>query len=109
MKNLKLLRINQKLSQQKLGELLHVSQQSIHKYENNITSPDIETLKLMAKFFSTSIDYLIGLTDIPHTIEPVKETTLNPAELEFLEQYRKLNPSQKELIDKISLEFVSKK
>lgn len=109
MKNLRELRKNKKLSQQKLGERLHVSQQSIHKYENNITSPDIETLKLMAEEFNTSVDYLLGLTEIAHKIEPVTETMLNKEEIELLETYRKLNKSQKELIYKISSEFVSKK
>lgn len=108
MKNLKQLRINKHLSQQKLGEFLHVSQQSIHKYENNITSPDIETLKNMSDFFDTSVDYLLELTDIPHKIEPVTETMLNQAETDLIETYRKLNPSQKELIQKLSDEFTSK-
>ena len=109
MKNLKQLRTNKKLSQQKLGERLNVSQQSIHKYENDITSPDIDTLKLMAEEFNTSVDYLLGLTEISHKIEPVTETMLNKEEIELLETYRKLNKSQKELICKISSEFVSKK
>ena len=108
MKNLKQLRTNKKLSQQKLGERLNVSQQSIHKYENNITSPDIDTLKLMAEEFNTSVDYLLGLTEISHKIEPVTETMLNKEEIELLETYRKLNTSQKELIYKTSNEFVSK-
>lgn len=108
MKNLKQLRTNKKLSQQKLGERLNVSQQSIHKYENNITSPDIDTLKLMAEEFNTSVDYLLGLTEISHKIEPVTETMLNKEEIQLLETYRKLNTSQKELIYKISSEFVSK-
>lgn len=108
MKNLKLLRTSQHLSQQKLGELLNVSQQSIHKYENNITSPDLNTLKAMADYFNTSVDYLLGLTEICHKIEPVTETMLNDSEIAFLEMYRKLSTSQKEFVHKLSKEFVSK-
>lgn len=108
MKNLKQMRIDKQLSQQKLGEILHVSQQSIHKYENNITSPDIDTLKNMADYFNTSVDYLLELTEIPHKIEPVTDTMLNESETELVETYRKLNSSQKELIHKLSCEFVSK-
>ena len=109
MKNLRELRKNKKLSQQKLGELLHVSQQSIHKYENGITSPDIETLKLMAEKFNTSVDYLLDLTEISRKIEPVTETMLNQEERELIETYRKLNTSQKELICRLSNEFILKK
>ena len=66
MKNLKKLRKQHNLSQQKLADILHISQQSIYKYENDITFPDIEILIQMANYFSTSIDYLVGYTDIPH-------------------------------------------
>ena len=73
MKNLKLLRHQKALSQQKLADILHISQQSVYKYENGITTPDLQTLMKIADFFDTSVDYLIGYTDIPHKIEPVAE------------------------------------
>lgn len=98
MENLKKLRKKQNLSQQKLADFLHISQQSVYKYENDITSPDVETLKSMADFFNTSIDYLIGYTNIPHKIEPVTEFMLNPEEISVIDQYRKLNAYHKSII-----------
>lgn len=86
------------LSQQKLADILHVSQQSIYKYENGITVPDIETLILMADYFNTSIDYLVEYTDIPHKIEPVEKYMLNNEEKELINQYRNLTPSQKKVV-----------
>lgn len=50
MENLKVLRKQHNLSQQKLADILHISQQSVYKYENDITSPDLETLIKMADF-----------------------------------------------------------
>ena len=44
MKNLKMLRMEKNLSQQQLANILHTSQQAIYKYENDITSPNLETL-----------------------------------------------------------------
>ena len=41
MKNLKALRLYKKLSQQQLALRLDLSQQTIYKYENGITEPDI--------------------------------------------------------------------
>ncbi|MGN0530228.1 MAG: helix-turn-helix transcriptional regulator [Eubacterium sp.] len=58
--NLKKLRNEFNISQQQLADVIGVSQQSINKYENHNIEPDIETLKNMAKFFNTSIDYLVG-------------------------------------------------
>lgn len=91
MKNLKFLRTKQNLSQQELANILHVSQQSIYKYENGITTPDVNTLIDMADYFHTSIDYLVGYSTIPHKIEPVTETSLNKQELAVIENYRKLS------------------
>jgi len=106
MNNLKKLRKKYNLSQQKLADILLVSQQSIYKYENGITSPDIETLMRMADFFDTSIDYLVEHTDIPHKIEPVKETMLNDDEFILITNYRKLNASQKQLVQAITTEYL---
>lgn len=106
MKNLKKLRKEHNLSQQKLADILHVSQQSIYKYENNITSPDIETLILMADFFNTSIDYLVEHTDISHKIEPVEEIMLNEEEVSLIRNYRKLSTKQKQLLSEIAEEYI---
>lgn len=108
MKNLKFLRNQKNLSQQKLAEYLHVSQQSIYKYEHNITSPDIETLINMADFFDTSVDYIIGHSDISHKIEPTIKTDLNDDELILIENYRKLTKNQKKITQMLIDEYNKK-
>lgn len=59
-KNLKALRKEYNISQQQLANIIGVSQQSINKYENHNVEPDIETLKAIATFFNTTIDFLVG-------------------------------------------------
>ncbi len=95
MENIKKLRKQHNLSQQQLADILHISQQSVYKYEKDITSPDIETLANMADYFNTSIDYLVGYTDIPHKIEPVTDSMLNINEMTLVTNYRKLTSKQK--------------
>ena len=51
LKNLKLLREEAGLSQKQLGDRIGVSQQSINKYENHATEPDIATLKSLPTVF----------------------------------------------------------
>ena len=51
MKNLKKLRLERGLSQQKLADILHITQQSIYKYENGLAEPNIELLKNIADYF----------------------------------------------------------
>lgn len=69
MNNLKKLRLDKGLSQQALADKLEISQQSIYKYENQITEPNIDMLKHMAGFFDVSVDYLIGNSPCAHKIE----------------------------------------
>ena len=56
---LKLLRIKNELSQEKLAEKLNVSRQAITKWENQNGMPDIENLKSIARIFDVTIDSLI--------------------------------------------------
>lgn len=108
MKNLRLLRNQKDLSQQKLADILHISQQSVYKYENGLTAPDFQTLMRMADFFDTSIDYLIGYTDIPHKIEPVTEHKLNPDEENLVRKYRSLPASSRKVMQMLMDEYLKR-
>lgn len=93
MKNLKKLRVNRKLSQQKLAEEFRLSQQSIYKYENGLAQPDIQTLKNFASFFHTTIDYLVGYTMIKDAGEKNMIQAMTPEEIHFLNLFRELSPA----------------
>lgn len=60
---LKELRKAKKLSTEKLGKELNVSNSTITRWENGVIVPSIDHLYNIAKFFDVSADYLIGLTD----------------------------------------------
>lgn len=106
MKNLRKLRLEKDLSQQELANLIHSTQQSIYKYEKGITSPNLEMLTNIADFFETSVDYLIGYTDIPHKIESVTEYSLNTDEELLIQKYRELNPRTRQIIHSIIDEYL---
>lgn len=95
---LKELRNRAGVSQQALAEAVGVSQQSINKYENHHVEPDIRTLKAIADYFHTSVDYLIGHTAVDHIIEPVQPCELNEEELALVEDWRSLHPEEKHSI-----------
>ena len=96
--NLKNLREEAGISQKSLAEAIGVSQQSINKYENHNIEPDIETLIRIAVYFNTSVDYLIGHTDVRRKIEIVHAYDLNQSESDLIESYRKLSQKQKECV-----------
>ena len=58
-KNLRFLRKNHNLTQEELAEALGLSPQTISKWENNVTSPDISLLPLLADYYNISIDELL--------------------------------------------------
>ena len=97
-KRLRELRQKSGLSQQQLADILVISQQSVNKYENHNVEPDIATLIAMADYFNTSVDYLIGNTDIDHLIETVTKFDLNKDEEALMKNYRNLAPNEKSVI-----------
>ena len=109
MKHLKELRMQHQLSQQQLADHLHISQQSVYKYENSLATPDLQILIAMADLFNCSIDYLVDYSSIPHKIEPVTETSLNADELDMLKSFRKLSSSHMKLVTDLITELSLKK
>ena len=60
---LKLLRIEKKLSQPELAQLVGVSKGMISFWENGINEPTIANLVKLAQILEVSADYLLGLED----------------------------------------------
>lgn len=58
-KKLAVLRKQHGLSQQNLGDELHVSAQAVSKWENDLAEPDLTTLKKLAQIYKVSIDLLL--------------------------------------------------
>ena len=99
--NLKLLRQEYGISQQRLADAIGVSQQSINQYENHSVEPDISVLSRLADHFNTSIDYIVGRTDIRRRIEYTEAFHLNQDETEVITQYRALNASEKQCVTQV--------
>lgn len=58
-KNLKELRLEKGLSQQKLGEILGFCNQTISFWENGSREPDLDTILEIAQYFEVSLDELL--------------------------------------------------
>ena len=59
------MREDKDLPQRALAELLHVSQATYSRYESGTLDIPSAALIALARFYETSIDYLLGLTDDP--------------------------------------------
>lgn len=97
-KNLKKLRKEKGVSQKTLGKEIGVSQQSINKYENYNIEPDISTLIHLAAYFNTSVDYLIGNTEVREIAEIAMSLNLTQDEMDLVCKYRRLSEKEKEVV-----------
>ena len=97
------------MSQQKLADQFGLAQSQIHAYENDAYEPDINTLKRFADFFETSVDYIIGNTEIPRRIEHVEKYDLNADEACLIDKYRDLSVAARKSIMMMADTFLEHK
>ena len=81
------LREKQGISQHKLAQLCHLSNNQIHRYEFAKSDPSATHLEMMADVLGVSTDYLLGKTDDPNRL--IQGTDLNGPEREVLTVFRR--------------------
>ena len=74
------LRKNRKMTQEELANVIGVSSQSISKWENNTTMPDILLLPIIAEIFEVTLDELFSIEKNQKTKRiPMEETQIGRA------------------------------
>lgn len=63
MKNLKLIRVTKDFTQLKVQLETGINQSVLSKYEQGLMLPTSENLIILSKFYNTSVDFLLDLTD----------------------------------------------
>jgi Predicted transcriptional regulators len=76
------LRLNRGLSQVELAKQLFVTKQCISNWENGNIIPSAEMLIKIARYFSVSTDYLLGLDDRRF----IETTGLSEKQIEHIQQ-----------------------
>lgn len=71
-KRLKDMRKKRGFTMQDMADRLGVARSTYAGYESEYRQPTLETLHDIANILRTSTDYLLGLTDNPHPVEPTK-------------------------------------
>ena len=56
------LREENEMSQAEMAKLLRCSQQTYSRYELHTTEIPLQSLILLAEYYGTSVDYLLGIT-----------------------------------------------
>ena len=63
-KRIRDLREDHDIKQKELAEYLHIRQNTYSQYENGQRQIPIDALIALAKFYHTSTDYILGLTEV---------------------------------------------
>ena len=77
------LREHHALTQYEIAALLSMSQSGYSKYETGEADIPTPALIQLSKFYQTSVDYLLGQTDIHDPFPPSSTQTLNTDNIEI--------------------------
>ncbi len=95
---LKELREEKGITQQALADVLCCSQQTINSYENRGSQPDVEMLSKIADYFDTSVDYLIGRSDVRYSFLTSEDDRFTRLEKDVVENIDRLPKEMKESV-----------
>ena len=65
---LKDIREDHDLKQQDIADILNVRRQQISKWETGTQMMGVDKYIILAKYYNVSVDYLLGLIDIPRRL-----------------------------------------
>lgn len=101
---IKELRLKNDLTQKDLSDFLVVTPKTVSFYELGQRMPPANVLMKLCQKFNVSVDYLLGLTDIPDTIDDYiakqKKTGTQPAADEYSADERKIIDMYRQLSEK---------
>ena len=83
------------ISKQEAARRINVSQPAYLRYESGQRNPSVQVINEIAIAFGTSVDYLIGLTDIDSPETLVVSKSKEPDLFEMISSYKKLDDSHK--------------
>ena len=98
-KNLKRIRLENNLTQKDVADFLHISPQSISKWENGEATPSIDFLPMLAQLFKCTIDEFFKENNTLSKVADVEKFIL------FLKYFEKERITEK---DETPIQFMSK-
>ena len=87
---LKFAREKAELKQVDVMKITNINNKTLSNWEKNVSNPDPESLKLLAKVYNVSVDYLLGNDSIEQTKKEITDAVSDDAELlEFWNELKK--------------------
>lgn len=112
---IKKLRMEKNLTQKELADQIHVTFQTVSKWEKDENEPDVATLRELARLFDCSLDYLLSeddkestkqeIVDTPQTVKPTEVVTktviVHQKELHLCERCKKDIPEDELVMEDV--------
>lgn len=95
---IQLLLTEQGISQRSLADALHLTPSTVNGYIRGRRCPDCAKLSAIAGYLDTSIDYLLGNSDLKSS----PDLSLNASETSLLNNYRSMSRKQQHVLDELA-------
>ena len=87
------------LTQETLAIELEITQQQLSKYERNIASIKVESLKKVAAYFNVTTDYLLGVSEVKRDLQgQMKVNKTLDTYYDLIEIYKGLDEYDQEMV-----------
>ena len=87
------------LTQETLAIELEITQQQLSKYERNIASIKVESLKKVAAYFNVTTDYLLGVSEVKRDFQgQMKVNKTLDTYYDLIEIYKGLDEYDQEMV-----------
>lgn len=96
------LRESQGMSQKEMGDLVHISQQSVSRIENNSLFVNTDVLGNICKLFHVTTDYILGFSNEKKNVEMYMELKCKfDLYEEFVNDFDSLNKENRQVISEL--------
>ena len=99
MNRLRDLREDKDLKQSDVANVLKISQQYYQCYESGKNEIPTRHLITLAKFYNTSIDYILGLTDAPRSLDGTEQKSTFLKHMTIARKIEKADPKIQRAIE----------
>lgn len=108
MNNIKKIRKEHNVLQKKLAYDLNLTQEAISSYETGRVTPSAEILIKLAKYFDTSIDYILCITEHDVPVSKLKPNDISKDLFQLVTKISKLSDLDRSHVESY-LNFLSNK
>ena len=87
------------LTQQELADIFHISNSTISSYETGARIPDVDFLLELSRYYNTSSDYIVGLSDNNLPLDIINSVVTDDVSYQAVfEKIQKLSLERKRLL-----------